>query len=100
MALWFSQVSADITKKKINALSMELIEAKNKLDAKDKVSAVILYMEKRLCSFKLLSVVLDLWTGTELSSDQLRGESKGLGNRPEDRQSSFESSSGKQHRSW
>ncbi|XP_016101178.1 hyaluronan mediated motility receptor-like isoform X2 [Sinocyclocheilus grahami] len=31
-----TKVSADITKKKINALSMELIEAKNKLDAKDK----------------------------------------------------------------
>jgi len=35
-----SQVSADTTKKKINALSMELIEAKNKLDAKDKVSSL------------------------------------------------------------
>ncbi|XP_052431203.1 hyaluronan mediated motility receptor isoform X1 [Carassius gibelio] len=31
-----TKVSADITKKKINALSIELIEAKNKLDAKDK----------------------------------------------------------------
>ncbi|XP_050983471.1 hyaluronan mediated motility receptor isoform X1 [Labeo rohita] len=31
-----TKVSADITKKKINSLSMELIEAKNKLDAKDK----------------------------------------------------------------
>ncbi|XP_067313877.1 hyaluronan mediated motility receptor isoform X2 [Pseudorasbora parva] len=31
-----TKVSADTTKKKINALSMELIEAKNKLDAKDK----------------------------------------------------------------
>ncbi|CAM4613260.1 unnamed protein product [Leuciscus chuanchicus] len=31
-----TKVSADATKKKINALSMELIEAKNKLDAKDK----------------------------------------------------------------
>ncbi|XP_077092149.1 hyaluronan mediated motility receptor isoform X4 [Siphateles boraxobius] len=31
-----TKVSADTTKKKINALSMELIEAKNNLDAKDK----------------------------------------------------------------
>ncbi|XP_073676778.1 hyaluronan mediated motility receptor [Garra rufa] len=31
-----TKVSADITKKRINSLSMELIEAKNKLDAKDK----------------------------------------------------------------
>ncbi|XP_051506408.1 hyaluronan-mediated motility receptor-like isoform X2 [Myxocyprinus asiaticus] len=31
-----TKVSADSTKKKINALTMELIEAKNKLDAKDK----------------------------------------------------------------
>ncbi|TRZ00973.1 hypothetical protein DNTS_021547, partial [Danionella cerebrum] len=31
-----TKVSEDITKKKINALSMELIEAKNKLDSKEK----------------------------------------------------------------
>ncbi|KAI4904921.1 hypothetical protein NFI96_033166 [Prochilodus magdalenae] len=31
-----SKVSADSTKKKINSLSMELMEARNKLDAKDK----------------------------------------------------------------
>lgn len=31
------KVSADTSKKKINSLSMELMEARNKLDAKDKV---------------------------------------------------------------
>lgn len=46
--LWFHQigfnglpfpqkVSADTAKKRINSLSLELIEAKNKLDVKDKV---------------------------------------------------------------
>lgn len=34
------QVSADTTKKKIHALSMELMEARNKSDAKDKVGYV------------------------------------------------------------
>lgn len=36
----YIKVSADTTKKKINALTMELIEAKNKLDAKDKVHSL------------------------------------------------------------
>ncbi len=34
----FYQVSADTTKKRINSLTMELMEARNTLDAKKKVS--------------------------------------------------------------
>lgn len=33
----YPQVSADTTKKRIHSLSMELMDARNKLDAKDKV---------------------------------------------------------------
>lgn len=34
------QVSTDTTKKKIHSLSMELLESRNKLDAKDKVGYI------------------------------------------------------------
>lgn len=53
------QVSADTSKKRINSLSMELIEARNKLDAKDKVKRFVIYLFRLFVFRKMSNILLD-----------------------------------------
>ncbi|KTG39546.1 hypothetical protein cypCar_00007437 [Cyprinus carpio] len=89
-------VSADITKKKINALSMELIEAKNKLDAKDKelsflqissegkVKVLETDLETARATFRVLQErnkdLEDLHQETRVQNEQLENEMDKLHN--------------------
>ncbi|XP_043112520.1 hyaluronan mediated motility receptor isoform X2 [Puntigrus tetrazona] len=91
-----TKVSADITKKKINALSMELIEAKNKLDAKDKelsflqissegkVKVLETDLETARATFRVLQErnkdLEDLHQETRVQNDQLENEMDKLHN--------------------
>uniref|UniRef100_A0A673GLB6 Cohesin subunit SA-2-like n=1 Tax=Sinocyclocheilus rhinocerous TaxID=307959 RepID=A0A673GLB6_9TELE len=91
-----TKVSADITKKKINALSMELIEAKNKLDAKDKelsflqistegkVKVLETDLETARATFRVLQErnkdLEDLHQGTRVQNEQLENEMDKLHN--------------------
>uniref|UniRef100_A0A8C2JNK9 Hyaluronan-mediated motility receptor (RHAMM) n=1 Tax=Cyprinus carpio TaxID=7962 RepID=A0A8C2JNK9_CYPCA len=91
-----TKVSADITKKKINALSMELIEAKNKLDAKDKelsflqissegkVKVLETDLETARATFRVLQErnkdLEDLHQETRVQNEQLENEMDKLHN--------------------